>query len=329
MTGLADGGPLPDRVMVREEGPRDGWQNIEDPQIPTEKKLQLIDGLLDAGITRISLTAMMRPDWVPQLADAEQVLRGVTRRPGVSYGVLVPNEKGWQRARGLREEGCPIDEISLVISASEAHNQSNVNMSIADSLRALEGVIGAARADGLHVCGGMAMAFGCCFEGAVPEDRVVELARALREMGCDELVFGDTTGMANPLLVRERAARLRDEFSDTTITLHFHNTRGAGLANVLAALEVGVDSFESAFGELGGCQFAHGATGNIGTEDLVSMLHEMGIETGIDLERLLVVTHEMEELLGRRLDSHVLHAGPIDWTGQAAAAGGREAPGVI
>ncbi|MFY9487408.1 MAG: hydroxymethylglutaryl-CoA lyase [Solirubrobacterales bacterium] len=320
MTALIDGALLPARAKLREEGPRDGWQNIEDLQIPTETKLRLIDGLLDAGITRITLTAMMRPDWVPQLADAEQVLRGVTRRPGVSYGVLVPNEKGWQRARALRDDGCPIDEVSLVISASEMHNQSNVNMSIASSLKALESVVGAARADGLHVCGGMAMAFGCCFEGAVPEDRVVELARALSEMGCNELVFGDTTGMANPRLVSERVGRLREELADTLITLHFHNTRGAGLANVLAALEVGVDSFESAFGELGGCQFARGATGNIGTEDLVSMLEEMGIDTGIDLERLLVVGREMEKLLDRRLDSHVLHAGPVDWTGSATAA---------
>lgn len=305
---------LPTRVKIREEGPRDGWQNVEDLRIPTERKLEFIDGLLDAGVSRITVTAMVHPRWVPQLADGDQLLRALKRRPGVAYGVLVPNEKGWQRARALHQEGAPIDDVSLVLSATEAHNRSNVNMSIADSLRVLERVVGAARDEGLHVCGGMAMAFGCCFEGAVAEDQVVSLAHSLAEMGCAELVFGDTTGMANPLLVRERAARLIAELPDTPITLHFHNTRGAGLANVLAALEVGVSSFESAFGELGGCQFARGATGNIATEDLVSMLAEMKIETGIDLERLLAVTRSMEEFLGRRLESHVSHAGPVDWT---------------
>ena len=304
---------LPARVMIREEGPRDGWQNL-DQVIPTERKVAYIEALGDAGATHIAVTGLVHPKWVPQLADAEAVLRALERRPGVSYGVLVPNERGFGRLRTLLDEGVPVDHICTVISASEAHNQANVNMSIDESMRQLEPVVEAARTAGLNVTGGMAMAFGCCFEGPVPQARVVDIARRYVDMGCDDVVLGDTTGMANPVLVAERAAAVRDAVGPATVTLHFHNTRGAALANVLAALQVGIDRFEAAYGELGGCQFAAGATGNLATEDLVSMLHEMGIETGYDLPRLLDVARDTAGFLNRQLDSHVVRAGPVEWS---------------
>jgi hydroxymethylglutaryl-CoA lyase len=315
-------GALASRVELREEGPRDGWQNIEDVVVPTERKLQFICGLIAAGVRRITITSLVHPRWVPQLADAEELLRGLERAPGVEYGVLVPNARGFERARALREEGAPIDAVSMVLSASEAHNRANVNMSIGESLAALEVIFATAAREGLYVVGGLATAFGCCFEGRVSEDRVCGLACALRDLGAQEVVFGDTTGMANPLQVTRLARRLRRELAGTRVTLHFHNTRGTGLANVLAALQAGVNSFEAAFGELGGCQFARGATGNVATEDVVCMLSEMGIDTGIDLRALLAVSREFERFLGRRLDGHVMHAGPIEWEPQTALEAG-------
>jgi hydroxymethylglutaryl-CoA lyase len=304
---------LPNRVMIREEGPRDGWQNL-DQVIPTEQKIAYIEALVDAGATHVAVTGLVHPKWVPQLADAEAVLRALERRPGVQYGVLVPNERGFGRLQRLLDEGVPVDHICTVISASEAHNQANVNMSIDESMRQLEPVVKAAKAAGLEVTGGMGMAFGCCFEGPVPEARVIDIARRYADMGCDDIVLGDTTGMANPVLVAERASAVRDAIGSATVTLHFHNTRGAALANVLAALQVGIDRFEAAYGELGGCQFAAGATGNLATEDLVSMLHEMGIDTGYDLPKLLDVARDTASFLNRQLDSHVVRAGPVEWT---------------
>ncbi|HEY8638140.1 MAG TPA: hydroxymethylglutaryl-CoA lyase [Solirubrobacteraceae bacterium] len=312
---------LPERVDIREEGPRDGWQNIEDVQIPTERKLAFIAALVAAGARRITVTAMVHPQWVPQLADGDDVVSALPRVEGVRYGVLVPNRHGFERARALRAKGGPIDEVGLVVSASEAHNRANVNMAIADSLAQLEPIVADAKADGLHVCGGIATVFGCSYEGRVPVARVIDIARRYAAMGADELVLGDTTGMANPLQVRDVCTRLRDEVSGPRITLHFHNTRGAGLANVLAALQVGIDSFEASYGELGGCQFARGATGNLATEDLASMLGEMGIQHGFDLPALLAVCAEMEAFLGRRLDSHLARAGPIEWAPRASAKG--------
>ena len=301
---------IPARVRVREVGPRDGFQN-EPEVIPTAEKVRLIDMLAASGLGRIEVTSFVRPDVLPQLADAEEVLGRVERPHGLSYSVLIPNERGLERALALRDR---FDEINVFLSASETHNRENVNRSIAESLDGLERTIARARAEGLRCEAAISVAFGCPYEGEVPAERVFEIAERLVAAGCEEIAFGDTTGMANPRQVCEFFPAARDRLAGVELTAHFHNTRGQGLANALAALEAGVDSFESSFGELGGCPVPPGATGNIGTEDLVSMLHEMGIETGIDLERLLTASRAVQEVLGRPLGSHVLTAGPVDWS---------------
>jgi hydroxymethylglutaryl-CoA lyase len=275
----------------------------------------LIDCLAATGLRRLEVTSFVRPDVIPQLADAEQVLPAIERAPGVSYTVLIPNERGLDRALALTErEGRRLfDEVNLFLSASETHNRKNVNRSIEESLSGLERVVERARAEDLRCEGVISVSFGCPYEGAVPEERVFGIAERLAHAGCAEIAFGDTTGMANPLQVRTFFEHAREHLPDSELTAHFHNTRGQGLANVLAALEVGVDSFESSFGELGGCPVPKGATGNIATEDLVSMLHEMGVETGIDLEALLGCARRVQEILGRPLSGHLLTAGPVDW----------------
>jgi hydroxymethylglutaryl-CoA lyase len=252
----------------------------------------------------------VRPDVIGQLADASEVLERIDVPEDVAVSVLVPNERGLDAALEHRAE---IDEINVFLSASETHNQKNVNRSIKESLAGLVVVLGRAREAGLRCEAVISTAFGCPYEGRVPPERVLEIARRLHGAGAQEIGFGDTTGMANPRQVGELFALWRDDLQEAQLTAHFHNTRGQGLANVLAALEAGVDSFESSFGELGGCPVPPGATGNIATEDLVSMLEEMGIDTGIDLPALLACAGRVREILGRPLGSHTLVAGPIDW----------------
>ncbi len=293
-------------VKIREVGPRDGFQN-EPEVIATDDKVRLIDMLARTGLRRLEVTSFVRADVIPQLADAPEVLRRVSVPDGVAVSVLIPNERGLDNALELRDR---FQEVNLFLSASETHNRKNVNRSIEESLAGLERVIERARGEELRCEGVISVAFGCPYEGEVPRERVFAIARRLANAGCEEIAFGDTTGMANPVQVREffEEAELEAE-----LTAHFHNTRGQGLANVLAALDAGVRSFESSFGELGGCPVPRGATGNIASEDLVSMLHEMGHETGIDLERLVVCAREAQQVLGRPLGSHVLTAGPVDW----------------
>jgi hydroxymethylglutaryl-CoA lyase len=300
---------LPHSVRIREVGPRDGFQN-EPEVIPTADKLRLIEMLAATGLRRLEITSFVRPDVIPQLADAEELLAAIPRVDGVAYSVLIPNERGLERALAHRDR---FDEVNLFLSASETHNQRNVNRSIAESLAGLERVIGRARAEGLRCEGVISTSFGCPYEGDVPAQRVFDIAAALVAAGCEEVAFGDTTGMANPRQVGEFFAAARERLPEVELTAHFHNTRGQGLANVLAALEQGVDSFESAFGELGGCPVPPGSTGNIATEDLVSMLHEMGVETEIDLECLIAASRAVQDALGRPLGAHVLRAGPVDW----------------
>jgi hydroxymethylglutaryl-CoA lyase len=300
---------LPPRVRIREVGPRDGFQN-EPEVIPTEDKLRLIELLGGTGIRRIEVTSFVRPDVVPQLSDAEQVLERVRLPKDVAVSVLIPNERGLERALRHRDR---FDEINGFLSASETHNEKNVGRSIQESLAGLTRTFARAREQGLRCEGVISTSFGCPYEGHVPVDRVLGIASTLVEGGASEIGFGDTTGMANPLQVRGFFAAAKAALPDVELTAHFHNTRGQGLANVLAALESGVDSFESSFGELGGCPVPPGATGNIATEDLVSMLHEMGIETGIDLARVIDASRSVQELLARPLGSHVLSAGPVDW----------------
>jgi hydroxymethylglutaryl-CoA lyase len=299
----------PPEVRVREVGPRDGFQN-EPEVIATDDKVRLIDMLAATGLPRLEVTSFVRPDVIPQLADAEEVLRRIRRPEGVSYSVLIPNERGLERALELRDR---FDEVNLFLSASETHNRKNVNRSIAESLEGLARTIERARAAGLRCEGVISVSFGCPFEGEVPPDRVFAIAESLAEAGCAEVSFGDTTGMANPRQVGEFFAAARERLPGVELTAHFHNTRGQGLANVLAALSEGVETFESAFGELGGSPVTPGATGNIATEDLVSMLHEMRIDTGVDLVALIDASRTVQELLGRPLGAHVLRAGPVDW----------------
>jgi hydroxymethylglutaryl-CoA lyase len=300
---------LPSNVRIREVGPRDGFQN-EPETIPTAEKVRLIDLLSASGLKRLEVTSFVRPDVIPQLADAEEVLSAVQRHDGASFSVLIPNERGLERALGLRER---FDEINVFVSASETHNRKNVNRSVEESLAGLERTLAGARETGLRCEGVISTSFGCPYEGEVPPERVFAIAERLAAAGCEEIGFGDTTGMANPVQVGEFFTAARERLAGVELTAHFHNTRGQGLANVLAALEQGIDSFESSFGELGGCPVPRGATGNIATEDLVSMLHEMGIETGVDLPRLLEAAQEAQEVLGRPLGAHLLTAGPVDW----------------
>jgi hydroxymethylglutaryl-CoA lyase len=297
-------------VDIREVGPRDGFQS-EPETIATADKVALIERLARTGVRRIELTSFVRADVIPQLADAEQVLTAVNVPAGVARSVLIPNERGLERAMKYRRH---FDEIGVFLSASETHNQRNVNRSIDQSLATLDRVIAIARGAGLRVEAVIATSFGCPYEGRIDRDRVLALAHHLAHAGAQEIAFGDTTGMANPVQVADHFAAARTALGDTVqLTAHFHNTRGQGLANVLAALQAGCESFESSFGELGGCPVPPGATGNIATEDLVSMLHEMGIETGIDLDALLDATEAVWRVLGRPLGSHTLVAGPIDW----------------
>src|ERR671930_12420 len=288
---------MAEQVLIREVGPRDGFQN-EPEIIATEDRVRLIDMLARTGVRRLEVTSFVRPDVIPQLSDAREVLRSVDVPDDVSVTVLIPNEKGLENALELRDR---FQEVNLFLSASETHNMKNVNRSIEESLSGLERVI--------------SVSFGCPYEGEVPPERVFAIAQRLIDAGCEEIAFGDTTGMANPRQVREFFEAARSRLREVELTAHFHNTRGQGLANVVAALDAGVRSFESSFGELGGCPVPKGATGNIATEDLVSMLHEMGYETGVDLERLLACAREVQEVLGRPLGSHVLVAGPVDWHG--------------
>ncbi len=301
---------LPSSVRIREVGPRDGFQN-EPETISSADKVRLIDMLSSTGLKRMEVTSFVRPDVIPQLADAAEVLAGVERRDGVSFSVLIPNPRGLERALEQRDR---FDEISVFLSASETHNQRNVNRSIEESLSGLEQTLATAREAGLRCEGVIATSFGCPYEGEVPVERVLEIAERLRTAGCEEVGFGDTTGMANPRQVHEFFAAAHDRLDGVELTAHFHNTRGQGLANVLAALEQGIDSFESSFGELGGCPVPPGSTGNVSTEDVVSMLHEMGVETGIDLPRLIDASRTAQEVLGRPLGAHVLRAGPVEWS---------------
>jgi hydroxymethylglutaryl-CoA lyase len=303
---------LPSAVRIREVGPRDGFQN-EPETIVTADKVRLVEMLARSGLRRLEVTSFVRADVVPQLADGREVLERAQIPDEVSVSVLVPNERGLAAALEVRDK---IDEVNVFLSASETHNRHNVNRSVEESLAGLERVLARAREEGLRCEGVISTSFGCPYEGYVPLQRVFEIGRRLRDAGAVEIGFGDTTGMANPLQVAEFFWKAAEELPEVERTAHFHNTRGQGLANVFAALQAGCESFESSFGELGGCPVPPGATGNIASEDLVSMLHEMDIETGIDLERLLEASRAVREVLGRPLGSHTLLAGPVDWRGE-------------
>ncbi|WGF88961.1 hydroxymethylglutaryl-CoA lyase [Marinivivus vitaminiproducens] len=297
-----DAGGTP--IHVTEVGPRDGLQ-IEKAILPTETKIAIVNGLIDAGLRRLEVTSFVSPRAVPQLADAAEVIAGIDRSKGAYLTALVPNVKGAERAAQT-----DVDAIVLVCSASETHNRKNVNRSIEESLTGFADVVRIAQGAGIDVIGAIATSFGCPFEGEVPPEAVVRIARAYADLGVREVGLGDTTGMATPPTVRRAVRALRRDVPGMEIGLHFHNTRGVGLANVLVGIDEGVTHFDSAMGGLGGCPFAAGATGNICTEDLVYLLEESGYSTGIDLEKLIGVAHEVEAAIGRSLPGQVMKAGP-------------------
>lgn len=302
----------PQSVRIREVGPRDGFQN-EPETIPTDAKVRLVEALARTGLERLEVTSFVRADVIPQLADGREVLERIDIPDGVALSVLIPNERGLDHALELRDR---FHEINCFLSASESHNGKNVNRTIEQSLTGLERLVPRAREAGLRVEAVISVAFGCPYEGRIDPEIVLGIARRLVSAGAQEIGFGDTTGMANPAQVRAFFAQVGDALgSDVELTAHFHNTRGQALANVLAALDAGVSSFESSFGELGGCPVPAGATGNVASEDLVSMLHEMGVQTGIDLAALLDCARDVQAVLGRPLGSHLLTAGPVSWQG--------------
>jgi hydroxymethylglutaryl-CoA lyase len=300
---------MPRKIQIREVGPRDGFQN-EPETIPTVAKIRLINALARTGLKHIEVASFVRPDVIPQLSDGLEVLEGIDRPEGIEFTVLVPNERGLQNALSVSHL---FDGIPVFLSASETHNQRNVNRPVADSLATLERMAPLICEQGLHCGAVIATSFGCPYEGSVDPARVVEIAGRLAAAGAREVGFGDTTGMANPRQVGDFFTRARDELPAVQLTAHFHNTRGQGLANALAALQAGVSSFESSFGELGGCPVPPGSTGNIASEDLVSMFDEMGVDTGVDLPALVDTSRAAQDVLGRRLTSHVLVAGPVQW----------------
>ncbi len=294
---------LPRRVSIREVGPRDGLQN-EDLIVATPDKIRLIDELSTTGLREIEAASFVHPRSVPQMADAANVFAGIRRAPGIVYSAIVPNVVGVQRALEAN-----VDAIQIFLSASESHNQSNVGMSIAESLGQAADIAELARGAGKTFDAVLSVVFGCPFEGDVPLEGILDIAERLIDLGAGQITFGDTTGMAHPLLVREVVLGFRARFPGTPLRLHPHSARGAGLANVLAALEVGVDRIDSSVGGIGGCPFAPGAPGNICTEDLAHLLHEMGIHTGIDLVRMVEVARLTEQMLGHTLPGQTMKAG--------------------
>src|SRR5215211_7081581 len=294
---------LPSRVSIREVGPRDGLQN-EDVILTTDQKVALINRLATTGLEFIEVGAFVRPQNVPQMADTAEVFARIERRPGIVYSAIAPNAVGARRA-----VAAGADAIQVFLSASESHNQSNVNMSIGQSLAQAAEIAAIAHAAGCMFDGVLSVVFGCPFEGDVPIERVLDLCGRLLDLGAEQITLGDTTGMAHPRLVQAVALAFRERFPHAGVRLHPHSARGAGLANVLAALEVGVERFDASAGGIGGCPFAPGAPGNICSEDLIHMLHEMGIATGVDLPALMACARMLEGLLGHAVPGQTIKAG--------------------
>jgi len=294
---------LPESISVREVGPRDGLQN-EDP-VPTDAKVELIDALSKTGVGRIEVVSFVHPRAIPQMADADEVWSRIHRNEDVRYSALVPNLRGAERAIAA---GFP--EIEVVVSASDTHNRKNVNRSTAESLDDIEAIIALAHQRGVTCQVIVSTAFGCPYEGDVPVERVLWVVGRALAAGADSVSFGDTTGMATPSRVTELVGETYLRYPDVPLNLHFHNTRGTGLANVLAALQLGVRDFDASVGGLGGCPYAPGATGNIATEELVHMVEDMGVSTGVDLSAMIDAAATAERLVGHKLPSQVLRAGP-------------------
>jgi hydroxymethylglutaryl-CoA lyase len=296
------------RIFVNDVGVRDGFQ-IEKNFIPTETKIALIDQLSATGLAKIEATSFVHPKFVPNMADAETVLANIKRVKGVIYTAITPNIKGMERAVACHSSGAKIDEMNLFMSASETHNMANVKRTTAQSLEDFAVMIPMAKAAGIRMNGCVSTSFGCPFEGAVPEARVLDFAAKYIALGFDGVTFADTTGMANPRQVERMMREAVKRFPNTEITLHFHNTRGMGLANVIAGINAGVVHYDASIAGLGGCPFAPGATGNICTEDLVNMLQDMGFDTGVDLDKLLAASVKIPAIVGHDVPGQVMKAG--------------------
>ncbi len=303
-------GGLPDRVTIYEVGPRDGLQN-EGRTVPTPDKIAFINALSRTGLRYLEITSFVSPKWIPQLADAVEVARGVQRTDGVRYSALVPNRRGLERAI---EAG--MSEIAVFLSASETHNKRNVNRSIAQTLEAIELVVGPALEGGMTVRAYVSTVYGCPYEGDVDPKSAVHLATTLRDMGVYQVSLGDTIGVANPRQVEQVLSLVLEQVPAQTLAMHFHDTQGTALSNCLVGLALGVTTIDSAVGGLGGCPYAPGASGNLATEDVVAMLHGMGVETGVDLDRLIECSRLAASFVGHELPSKYLKA----HTGKAARA---------
>ena len=294
---------LPAEIVVREVGPRDGLQN-ESP-VPTDGKVELINALSRTGVPRIEAVSFVHPMAIPQMADADEVWARIERNPAVRYSALVPNPRGAERALAAG-----FAEIEVVISASDTHNRKNINRSTAESLTGLTDVVTMVHSAGATVELIVSTAWGCPYEGEVPLDRVAWVVDEGERVGVDSVTFGDTTGMGTPTRVVALVERMRADHPELSLAMHFHNTRGTGLANLLAALQVGITQFDASVGGLGGCPYAPGATGNIATEEVVAMVEDMGVKTGVDLDALLAAAELAQRLVGGSLPSNVLRAGP-------------------
>ncbi|GEN22688.1 hydroxymethylglutaryl-CoA lyase [Halomonas cupida] len=295
-----------ERVYINDVAPRDGLQ-IEKQWVATADKVRLIDGLMATGLARVEATSFVSPRAIPNLADAAEVVQGIRRVSGVGIVVLVPNVKGCERALASG-----VDEINLVMSASESHSRANLRMSPEQSLAQFAEIVDLAKGSGVFVNGSLSTAFGCPFDGEVPQSRVLGFIERLLELGVEGVTLADTTGMANPAQVARLCEAVMTRWSQVPFTLHVHNTRGMGLANCLAAWQSGVTQFDAALGGLGGCPFAPGATGNVCTEDLVHMFEQMGVDTGVDLAALIELSTTLPELVGHDVPGQVAKAGPAD-----------------
>ncbi|MGE6791235.1 hydroxymethylglutaryl-CoA lyase [Pseudomonas guineae] len=294
------------RLYIQEVATRDGFQ-IEPEFVPTESKVALIDQLSRTGLAKIEVTSFTSPKAIPNLRDAEEVMRSITRVAGVDYTVLVPNVKGCERALA-----CQVDEVNLVMSASDTHGLANLRMTPAQSLVQFREIIEASRGSGVFINASLSTAFGCPFEGEVADSRVYDLIQRLLDIDVQGITLCDTTGMADPAHVSRICSEALQRWPQATFTAHFHNTRGMGLANALAALNAGIERFDASLGGLGGCPYAPGASGNICTEDLVHMLQRMGLNTGVDLDALLSTAARLPQLLGHDVPGAILKAGKAD-----------------
>jgi hydroxymethylglutaryl-CoA lyase len=293
------------RIIVQEVVTRDGLQN-EDQFVPTEKKIELINRLSDAGLDKIEVTSFVSPKAVPNMRDAEEVMSGIDRKPGVTYSALVPNLKGAKRA-----VKCGVEEINLVVSVSDTHNQKNVRRTVDESFENFQEMMSYLSKENIRVNGTLGTSFGCPFEGKISEDRVLRLIEQYLDLGVNEITLADTTGMATPKQVFQLSETVLKHWPELPLTLHFHNTRGMGLANVIEGIRAGVTRFDASLGGLGGCPFAPGATGNICTEDLVHMLTFMDYEIGADLDQLIESAKYLQSILSREVPGQIIKAGKI------------------